>query len=465
MNTHFVIIGNGAAGYRAAKALRRADADAQVSVFSDERYPFYLRRQLGDYLSGSLTLEEVIFQSRNAYRRERIDLFLMTRITGLDPADHVVTFASGPPVRYDRLLLATGTRPVLPPIPGRALEGVATFDTLTEASALRSSLRAVERAVVLREGIIGLSLAESLVARGVEVTQLMPGDRFWPEMLDEAASRRIETLLEDQGVRLARSATPRRITGTDGRCDGVEMTDGRSVPADVVACGCRRQPAIDLAEEAGLEVGFGIRIDDGYRTSAPDIWAAGDVAEPTSGPLTGEAAVFCWQRAWAQGERAAACMLDRHAEPPREAVRIRTNVFGSDLVVLGQGHLPAGGDVEVDDRPEGPDIYRRLVYRRDRLVGALVLGTGETVAELNALVTEEADRDTVEAALSAPAESDADAADRVPSTFARHCPICAAELVVHRGTAAGAVLTCPACNTDLIVRWDGRGGWIEILRP
>ena len=465
MNTHFVIIGNGAAGYRAAKALRRADADAQVSIFSDERYPFYLRRQLGDYLSGSLSLEEVIFQSRNAYRRERIDLFLMTRITGLDPAEHRVTFASGPPLRYDRLLLATGTRPVLPPIPGRGLTGVATFDTLTEASALRSSLRTVERAVILREGLVGLSLAESLVARDVAVTQLMPGDRFWPEMLDETASRRIETVLEDQGIRLVRGATPRRITGADGRCDGVELTDGQSVPADLVACGCRRQPAVDLAEDAGLEVGLGVRIDDAYRTSSPDIWAAGDVTEPSAAPLAGEPAVFCWQRAWAQGERAADAMLDRPTDPPREAVRLRTNVFGHDVTVIGQGHLPADDGVDAETRHRPPDIYRRLVYREGRLVGAVVLGTGETVPELNALVMEGAGREAVAAALALPEEADADAPARVPSTFARHCPICAAELVIHRGTPAGTVLQCPACNTDLVVRWDGQGGWVEIDRP
>jgi len=464
MTTHFVIIGNGAAGYRAAKALHRADADAQISVFSDERYPFYLRRQLGDYLSGALSLEEVIFQSRNAYRRERIDLFLMTRITGLDPGEHRVTFASGPPVHYDRLLLATGTRAVPPPIPGRDLPGVATFDTLTEASALRASLRAVEQAVILGEGVIGLSLAECLVARGVGVTHLMAGDRFWPEMLDETASRRVETLLEDQGVRLLRGAAPRRITATAGRCGGVEIADGRTLPADLVACGCRREGAVDLAEAAGLDVGLGVRIDDTYRTSRPDIWAAGDAAEPTSGPLSGEAAVFCWQRAWVQGERAAEAMLGRPTEPPREAVRLRTSLFGYDVAVLGQGHLPAGGEVEAEGRHEPPDVYRRLVYRGGRLVGAIVLGTGETVAELNALVAEGAGRGEVETALALPAPADADA-DRVTSTFARHCPICAAELVVHRGTAAGARLRCQACNTDLVVRWDGRRGWVEILEP
>ncbi len=462
MSMHFVIVGNGAAGYRAAKALRRADADAQISVFSEERYPFYLRRQLGDFLAGALTLEEVIFQSRNAYRRERIDLFLMTRITGLDPDGHMVAFASGPAVAYDRLLLATGTRAVLPSIPGRDLAGVATFDTLTEASAIRSSLRAVERAVILHEGVIGLSLAESLLSRGVEVTQLIPGERFWPDMLDEATSQRVETVLEDAGVILRRGATPRAVRATAGRCAAVETDDGRTVPADLVACGCRRRPAVDLARQAGLEVGVGLRVDAAFRTSRPDIFAAGDATEPADTP-PGQAGTFCWQRAWTQGALAAASMLDHPAEPPPEAVRVRTTVFGHDLAVLGQGHVPASGDVDVEPHQEPPDVFRRLVYRDDRLIGAIVLGTGETVSELNRLVAEQAGRRQVEAALRPSAG--AEGGTLIPVTFACHCPICAAELVVHRGTRAGAAIRCQGCNTDLSVRWDGRRGWIEIPRP
>ena len=185
MSTHFAIIGNGAAGYRAAKAIRRADGDAQVSVFTDERYPFYLRRQLGEFLSGNLTLSEVIFQSRNAYRRERIDLFLMTEIASVDPPDHAVAFASGQRVRYDRLLIATGTRAVPFGIPGLDLEGVTTFDTLTQAREVHGTVNDVRQAAILDEGIIGLTLAESLAGRSIQVTQLVGGERFWPEMLDE----------------------------------------------------------------------------------------------------------------------------------------------------------------------------------------------------------------------------------------------------------------------------------------
>jgi len=464
MTTHFVIIGNGAAGYRAAKALREADTDAQVSVFTDERYPFYLRRQLGDFLSGTMTLEEIIFQSRNAYRRERIDLFLMTPITAIDPAAHTVRFAASPPVRYDRLLLATGSEAVVPAMPGCDLAGVTTFDTLTEAADLRDSLKAVEHAVILEEGVIGLTLAESLLDAGVRVTQLLAGDRFWPEALDETSSARLEALLEERGVVLRRQASARAIIGTAGRCAAVELTDGQRLSADLVACGCRRRPATRLAEAAGIEVGAGVRVDEALRTSQPDVFAAGDVTEPGgTDPSAPAGGAFCWQRAWVQGAAAAASMLD---QPPRgiaEAVRIRTTLFGLDLAILGQGHLPAGGEVTVHEHHNGADVWRRLVYRNDRLVGAIILGTGESVHELNRLIVEKAGRERAEGVL-APSEA-AEGEALVLTTFARHCPICAAELVVHRGTREGAVLRCRACNTDLVVRWDGRHGWLEIRRP
>ena len=161
MSQHFVIIGNGAAGFRAAKALRRADSAARISIFTQERHPFYLRRQLGDFLAGNLTLTELIFQSRNTYRREQIDLFLMTRITAVDPAAHEVVFASGERVRYDRLLVATGTDAVPLDIPGAALDGVVRFDTLRGAVAVRRALDQVRRAAVLEAGLVGLKLADS----------------------------------------------------------------------------------------------------------------------------------------------------------------------------------------------------------------------------------------------------------------------------------------------------------------
>jgi nitrite reductase (NADH) large subunit len=465
MSTHFVIIGNGAAGYRAAKSLRQADRDAQVSLFTDERHPFYLRRQLGEFVAGNLTLPELIFQSRNAYRRERIDLFLMTPVERVDPDAHEVVFAGGQRVRYDRLLVATGTQAVPLGIPGTELQGVATFDTLSQAQEVKRLVGDVRRAAILGEGIVGLTLTESLVARGVRVTQFIRGERFWPEMLDERTSAMVEEILEDRGVALRRKTAAQAILGAGGRVIAVGTDGGETLPAELAAVGCRRRPAIDCVKGSGIDVGRGIRVDVALRTSRPDIFAAGDVVEPVGSDEFGEeGTAFCWQRAWAQGGLAAASMLDRRGEPVLEAVRVRALIFGHDLAVIGHGQLAEKDNVRAVELREANGVYRRLVFEDDLLIGAIVFGTGETVHDLNRLVAERAPRGLVETTLGLAPES-APRADLLPGTFARHCPICAAELVVHRGVRAGAVIQCPACSTDLVVHWDGQHGWLEINPP
>jgi NAD(P)H-nitrite reductase large subunit len=389
MSTHFVIIGNGAAGYRAAKALRRADSDAQVSVITEEPYPFYLRRQLGDFLAENLTLSELVFQSRNTYRRERIDLFLETRVERIDPAEHEVIFSSGQRVRYDRLLLATGTEAVPMDIPGTDLPGVVTFDTLTQAQEVKRLMEGVRQVAILGEGLVGLTLAESLVSRGVAVQQLVRGERFWPEMLDEHTGAMLESLLEENNVVLRRNTRPRSIIGAGGRVIGVETEAGEPLAAQLVAVGCRRRPAVDLVRGSGIEMGRGVHVDASLRTSQPDIFAAGDVAEPLGLDEFGEEqAAFCWQRAWAQGAVAAAAMLGRKTEPALEAMRIRTTLFGVDLAVIGRGHLAEGDTVQVVELRQEGGGWRRMVFDGGLLVGAIVFGTGDSVHELNRLVAE-----------------------------------------------------------------------------
>jgi hypothetical protein len=146
------------------------------------------------------------------------------------------------------------------------------------------------------------------------------------------------------------------------------------------------------------------------------------------------------------------------------AIRMRTEIFGHELAVLGAGHLPDGPDTESVFLPAagGPETYQRLVFRGGRLVGATVFAAGERVPELDRLVTSGADRAAVERAIG-PAEPPTPGG--IPQTFARHCPICSAELVVHHGTPPGKRFRCEACNTELVVRWDSERMWLEVSRP
>jgi len=311
---------------------------------------------------------------------------------------------------------------------------------------------------------VGLTLAESLLALGVHVTQLVRGERFWPEMLDEHTGGLLEGLLEDAGVTLRPGTEARAILGAGGRAIGVETAAGETLRADLVAVGCRRRPAVDVVRGSGLEVRRGILVDEALRASRPDVFAAGDVAEPAGSADFGpDDAAFCWQRAWAQGGVAAAGMLGRTAEPALEAMRLRTTLFGRDLAVIGRGHLPQGGGMTAIELRDGPEIFRRLVFHRDRLIGAIVFGTGESVHELNRLVAEQALRQRVAAVLELAEPQPG--LGHMPATLARHCPICAAELIVRHGTAADTVIRCEVCSTDLVVRWDGQRLWLDISRP
>ncbi len=457
MSEHFVIIGNGAAGFRAAKGLRQADPALQISVFSEEAYPFYLRRQLGLFFAGDASIGELLFQSRNAYRRERIDLFLQTRVDRIDPDAHEVAFLSGERIRYDRLLVATGTDAAATNLPGATLAGALRLDTLGRALDARPVLRGVRRAVLLDEGVVALVLAEALAGRDIEVTQLIAGDRYWPDELDRETSQLVEQMLESHGVQLRRHTGARSIVGAAGRVIGVETADGDVVAAELAAFGSDRRPALEAALGAGLEIGTGLRVDGRFRTNRPDVFAAGDVAEPVGGPGGG---TFCWQRAWLQGDGAAAGMLDRDPQPGTDVLRVRTTVFGYDLAVLGAGARHATGDVVSTERRTSEGAFQRLLFEQRRLSGAVVFGTGRGVHELAQLVADGASREAAEAVLGEPA---ADAAGGIPHPLARHCPICAAELVVHAGTQSGTVLRCHACGTDLVIRWDGTHGRLDVL--
>jgi hypothetical protein len=253
-----------------------------------------------------------------------------------------------------------------------------------------------------------------------------------------------------------------------------------------VAHGSRRRPAIGLVEGSGIAVGNGIRVDVRLRTNQPDVFAAGDVAEvgppeaEAEPPAPGSETPFCWQRAWNHGAIAAANMLEPavvEAGPTiaAGAIRMRTEIFGRELAVIGAGHLPDGQGIESVLLPSaggpcsrgnlplrgGPETYHRLVFRGGRIVGATAFAAGERVPELDRLVASGADRAQVERAIG-PAEPETPG--DIPQTFARHCPICSAELVVHHGTPPGTRFRCEACNTELVVCWDSEQMWIEVSR-
>ncbi|NLH76903.1 MAG: NAD(P)/FAD-dependent oxidoreductase, partial [Acidobacteria bacterium] len=269
---NILIAGGGLAGTMAAKALRELDPGAAVTVLDEERHRYYPRPNLIEFLAGRLPFEKVFAFPEGWAAKQGIDLRLGQTVARLRPAERTAETGSGEILSYDALLLATGARAALPPVPGTGLPGVFVLRTLDDALALAEHLRERRRTVVLGGGLLGLEIARAVRGRGGEVIVVEFFDRLLPRQLDPAAAGILKAQFERLGVAVVLGAATQEILGgADGAVRGLKLASGAEIAADgvVVAAGVRPETAV--AREAGLAVGKGIVVDDRMRTSAPGV--------------------------------------------------------------------------------------------------------------------------------------------------------------------------------------------------
>jgi NADPH-dependent 2,4-dienoyl-CoA reductase/sulfur reductase-like enzyme/nitrite reductase/ring-hydroxylating ferredoxin subunit len=301
-----VIIGAGAAGAAAAERLRSLGCTGTITLVGDEAPGPVDRPNLSkDYLAGTAPEEWLPLRTREFYEKIGIDLRIGDAATDLDPARRTVTLASGQTLSYDTLLLATGARPVhLALGHTSSAPRLFTLRTLADTHEIIAAASTARRAVVIGSSFIGLEAAASLRARGLEV-DVVSRDR-WPlgRVLGEEVGHFVQRLHEGHGVRFHLVAGPRAIGP-----QGVELEDGRTLPADLVVLGVGVRPRTDLAEKAGLHIENGVLVDAYLRTSAPGIWAAGDAARYPEPRLGVSVRIEHWVVAQRQGQAVARDML------------------------------------------------------------------------------------------------------------------------------------------------------------
>ena len=299
-----VIVGAGAAGNSAAEKLRRMGYAGTITLIGAEGSLPVDRPNLSkDYLAGTAPEEWIPLRSEDFYREQRID-FVQTRVTSLDPKSKTVSLADGSTRSYDALLLATGASALRPTIPGSELGHVHTLRTLADSRAIIAGSASAKRAVLIGAGFIGLEVAASLRARGIEVTVVAPDAIPLGRVLGEALGLAVQTLHEAHGVRFHLGTRPQAITER-----AVLLEDGTELKADLVVFGIGVRPSTELAEAAELELDRGVVVDEYLRTSAPGVFAAGDIArfpDPRSGD---KIRVEHWVVATRQAEIAAQNML------------------------------------------------------------------------------------------------------------------------------------------------------------
>src|SRR5262249_7114810 len=327
-----VVVGSGMAGMRAVEELiARAPDRFDITVVGAEPHPNYNRILLSAVLAGEKTLDEIVVNPVNWYAEHGIRLIAANRATAVDAVACTVALADGTRLGYDKLLLATGSKPLAPPIPGLGFENVRAFRDIADAEAMIAAAQNGGRGVVIGGGLLGLEAAWGLKRRGmsVAVVHLMPS--LMERQLDLAASELLRRDLEARGIAFFINSQTEEIAG-GARAEAVVLADGRRIPADFVVLAVGIRPNIDLARAANLDVNRGIVVGDDMATSDPNIYAVGECIEH-NGQVFGLLAPI-WDQAKVCGARLAGDETAAYLPPP-----VFTNLKITGIDVFSAGRL------------------------------------------------------------------------------------------------------------------------------
>jgi NADPH-dependent 2,4-dienoyl-CoA reductase/sulfur reductase-like enzyme len=356
-NEKFVIVGAGLAGASAAETLRSEGFDGSIDLIGAESHRPYIRPPLSkEYLSGKDELEKAFVHPEDWYATNNVNLRTGTTASSVDKVAHTVTLSDGESIHYDKLLLTTGSSPRRLPLPGTDLDGVYYLRTLDDSKALHSILEAGgKRLVLIGSGWIGMEVAATAKTLGNDVTILERDPIPLAVALGDDLGQMFADVHEKQGVILRMSLTVASIVGAEGRVTGVRIDGGEVVPADLVLVGIGAIPNVELAKAAGLEVDNGIVTDQSMRTSDPDIYAAGDVANAYHPVAKMRLRSEHWANALKGGPVAAKAMLGQSVSYD-EIPYFYTDQFDIGMEYSGFGPMTKGAELVYRGDPDSHEF-------------------------------------------------------------------------------------------------------------
>jgi nitrite reductase (NADH) large subunit len=366
-----VVIGNGMAGCRAVEEVLALAPDRYaITIIGAERQVNYNRIMLSPLLAGEKSFDEIVLNDRDWYDTNDVDLIAGVSATKIDRKKKAVLLADGRSIRYDKLILATGSDPFMPPIEGTKLPGVVTFRNVDDVDAMLAACAEGGRAVVIGGGLLGLEAAVGLAKNGMDVTvvHLMPV--LMERQLDQSASYLLTRELTHRGIAVLLEAKTAAFVGAE-RVEGIRLDDGGVVPADLVVVAAGIRPNVSIAREAGITIERGIVVDEQMRTSDAAIFAVGECCQ-AAGICYGLVAPI-WDQC-----RALASALGGDGKLTFSAVETGTKLKVSGVDVYSAG-LFAGHDrlEDIVYRDAARGVYKRLVFDNERMVGAVLFGDAD----------------------------------------------------------------------------------------
>ena len=363
-----VIIGNGMAPGRALERLfENAPGAYDVTIFNAEPRVNYDRIMLSPLLSGEKSFDDIVIHGDGWYIKHGVTLYKGAKVTSIDRTAQTVTSEHGITASYDKLVIATGSMPIIIPVPGHTLPGVLTYRDLDDVKAMILAAQSRGKAVVIGGGLLGLEAAAGLAERGMDVTVLHLMPTLMERQLDPAAGLLLKQALEARGIKVLISANTKAILGTT-RVEGVELADGQILQASLVVMAVGIRPNAALAKDSGLAVNRGILVDGTMATSDPNIYALGECAEY-------EAQVFGLVAPLYEMANVLAAQLTGNATAYFAPSATATKLKVTGINLFSAGDFAEGADREdiVLTDPAG-GVYKRLVIKDDRLIGAVLYG-------------------------------------------------------------------------------------------
>jgi nitrite reductase (NADH) large subunit len=376
-----IIVGNGLGGTIAAKTLREIDSSVEIDVFADEKYHYYPRPNLIEFMAGNLPLEKIFAFSEEWYNQQKIKVHLQKPVKKIMPDSQEIEIEDGQKEKYDALLLTTGSFPFIPPFKGVEKRGVFTLRTLTDALEILEFLKNHKKVTVIGGGLLGLEIARAVSSRRAEVDVVEFFDRLLPRQVDEQGSSILKAQIEKMGMNVHLGVATEEIFGQD-EVKGLRFKGGNELEADmaIVAAGIR--PDIRIAKEAGLEIDRGLVVDDYLQSSHSKIFAAGDVLQH-KGKIYG-----IIPASFAQAQVAAANILDQNKKYEGTIPWNTLKVAG--LYVTSVGLINPENDsqeeIRVEKREEG--VYKKIIIDKGIIVGAVWIGTKEGIDSISRAVTQ-----------------------------------------------------------------------------
>ena len=386
----YIIIGGSAAAISAVESIRSLDHESRIDLFSDEETPLFSRVLLPYYVAEELSKPLLNFRTSDFFDEKMVTPHMGVKVTDVNPKDKTIKAADGKEYAFDKLLLATGGKAIVPPIPGIDKEGISTLKTMADAEKILNMKG--KRAVVIGAGSIGVEACISLTRRGIKATLLEQLGQVMPTVFDAEAAAIVQQRIEDLGIEVITGEKALKFTG--GKHVRSVVTDTRELPCDMVVLSVGVRPASELALQAGLTLGDmkGIRVDDCLMTSAQDIYAAGDVAETYDIARNTYFLNAIWPCAFEQGNIAGLNMAGQKTLYPGSYRRNSIgNFIGIPAISMGVTHPDACAIQSDEDefreiRVRTKDSYKKLILKNGKIVGAILVGQTQKAGLMSILL-------------------------------------------------------------------------------